>query len=87
MTQLDVVKRKDGKCVFNFVRHGPCNACIDNGVGAECPHYERAPWKSKTKDSDVKAIYKQQGQKDLGDQEMAGWFVVVSERHSISMQA
>lgn len=75
VTQLENYKRPDGKPIFQFVRHGPCNACIDSGVGAECPHYERAPWKSKSKDQDIKAIYKAQGESALGDQEMSGMSV------------
>lgn len=78
VTMLDNLKRKDGKPVFHFVRHGPCNACIDAGIGNKCTHYEKAPWKSKQKDDDVKTIYKQQGQSDLYNQEMRG--EVVSQR-------
>jgi hypothetical protein len=69
---LGDLKRKDGKPLFHVVRHGPCQDCIDKGIGADCPHFERAPWKSKSKDSDVRAIYAQQGKSDLFDQEMRG---------------
>lgn len=47
--------------MFHVIRHGPCQACTDEGIGDKCPHFERAPWKSKSKDDDVRAIYKQQG--------------------------
>jgi hypothetical protein len=114
VTQLDKYKRKTGKDIFKFIRHGPCDACVDAGVGPKCPHYERAPWKSKVsfypclesvvffyivrafllpmstpsecefktpssarthtqaKADDVREIYKQRGQEELGEQEMGG---------------
>lgn len=69
---LSNLKRGDGKPLFHVVRHGPCQECIDKGIGPDCIHFERAPWKSKQKDDEVRAIYAQQGKSDLFDQEMRG---------------
>lgn len=72
MSRLSELKDKDGNDVFFVVRHGPCQKCIDKGIGVDCPHFERAPWKSKAKDDQVKAIFKQQGKMELFEQEMRG---------------
>lgn len=61
VSRLEDIKRPDDKPVFHFVKHGPCNKCMENGTSADCPHYERAPWKSKAKADDLKAIYEAQG--------------------------
>lgn len=47
VSQLDNYKRADGHDIFKFIRHGPCETCVGEGRGAKCPHFERAPWKSK----------------------------------------
>lgn len=69
---LGELKRPDGERLFHIVRHGPCQACIDQGMGAQCDHFDRLPWKSKDKEDEVKAIFKQQGKEDLFNQEMRG---------------
>lgn len=72
VSQLYRLKRKDNRVIFKFIRHGPCDACMEEGRGPQCPHYERMPWKSKAKDDDIKEIYRQRGQAELGEQEMSG---------------
>lgn len=73
VSRLEDIKRpSDGSSVFKFTKHGPCQTCVDQGIGADCPHYERAPWKSKAKNDDLQAIYKSQGEMALFEQEMAG---------------
>ncbi len=72
VTEFKLIRDKKGNLIVQSLHHGPCESCTERGEANACPHYERMPWKSKSKEDVIKEIYAQRGEAALGMQEMMG---------------